>query len=78
MALSDNARDELAMKVLERAVKKARRHNSGDVIKVTVKPNEIPAGAHYGEIVGTLEFNANKYGLKAVIGSSWTYSFTKL
>jgi len=78
MAISDNDRDELAMKVLERAVKKARHRNSGEIIKVTVEPDEIPAGAHHGEIVGTLEFNANKYGLKAVIGSSWTYSFIKL
>jgi len=78
MAMSDHARDELAMKVLERAVKKTRRRNSGDIVEVTVKPDEIPAGAHYGEIVGALEFNANKYGLKAVIGSSWTYKFIKL
>jgi len=78
MTLSDKDRDELAMKVLERAVKKARRRNPGDVIKVRLKPDEIPDGAHFGEIVGTLEFNANKYGLKATIGSSWTYEFRKL
>jgi len=78
MAISDNERDELAMKVLERAVRAAGHRNPGDKVEVTLEPDDIPAGAHYGEIVGTLEFSANRYGLRAVIGSGWTYSFIKL
>lgn len=68
----------LVARVFTLATRQASTLAYGEEFEITLSPADIPEGAHYGEIVGALEFRAVQHGLKAGTASGWTYRFTKV
>ena len=76
--IDDLAFEALVARVFTLATRKASKLAPGQEFEITLSPADIPEGAHYGEIVGALEFRSARHSLKAGIASGWTYRFTKL
>lgn len=76
--ISDLTFEALVGRVFTLATRKASTLAYGEEFEVTLSPADIPDGAHYGEIVGALEFRAVQHGLRAGTASGWTYRFTKV
>lgn len=76
--IDDLTFEALVARVFTLATRKASKLAHGEKFEITLSPADIPDGAHYGEIVGALEFRSIQHGLRADTATGWTYRFTKL
>ncbi|MDB5179898.1 MAG: hypothetical protein JWN12_530 [Candidatus Saccharibacteria bacterium] len=68
----------LINKVFDAAIKKAEGLKSGEKLNVALEQSEIPAGAHYMEIVGPITMRSMEHGLLPGRSFNWDFEFTKM